>query len=357
MDEELPPIVKSFDGFGGALLPQGPTMPSFKFIEVAMQAIRIAENFKALQQESLVPLDLFAGSAALAKSFRTNWIAPDLSFAKGLVADMDGLLGQTRMLHLDWMKSVPNPAGFSALGIQAFGGLGMMETWGKGLVGLDLDLLKQRSFVPYNWPEDFERYLLAIEKILNEEGLPLAWVPRHSILMKLLEAKSVERRLKILRKNRDAVLEDCAEILDELDYEFLIAQIPLARDVVAACKDGHWTAGAALAVMVTHAIVERLEWATSPASVKAHYRFSMKLTLDEMITGATQASLVSFYEEWHPKSKKPEPKFLTRHLVSHSVSDTHLNEHNCLVAVMLMTSLMETVHQLELGQVDQVDAA
>lgn len=37
------------------------------------------------------------------------------------------------------------------------------------------------------------------------------------------------------------------------------------------------------------------------------------------------------------------PDSLARHVVSHNLRDEHLSERNCLIAVMLMTSLLQTV--------------
>jgi hypothetical protein len=63
-----------------------------------------------------------------------------------------------------------------------------------------------------------------------------------------------------------------------------------------------------------------------------------------------RAPLILFYKEWNPKSGKPQPHSLARHVVSHRIADTHLDDYNCLKALMLMASTMATVHRLQLGR-------
>lgn len=49
--------------------------------------------------------------------------------------------------------------------------------------------------------------------------------------------------------------------------------------------------------------------------------------------------------EGHPPTPTPMPDSLARHVVSHNMRDEHLNERNRLIAVMLMTSLLQTVQR------------
>lgn len=220
------------------------------------------------------------------------------------------------------------------------------------LDSVDWESLRRRSRVPSNWPENFEEYLPTIQRILNEEGLPLAWVPSEDLFVQLMHAKNPEARMSCLRDHRNEVLEDCARIIDGLNDASMAGQIPLAQKAIAASKDGHWEVAAVSAVVIVHTVVEQLRWTTNPNTVRKNHGFTPAHTLDELIERATRAPFVSFYVEWHPLSGKPRPTGLARHLVSHQVTDEHLNEHNCLIGIMLMASLMQTVYQLGLGQPD-----
>lgn len=306
--------------------------------------------------------------AAAIKGLQMNWakgLLPTIILAQGIARDTTVSFAFTqgpliKGIQVDWARTVlpditqlANYPLFSVFsGIEALLG----EQLRGFLSGIDWVKVQRRARIPSNWPEDFEEHLLKFQAMLNDEALPLAWVPRLAIVMKLLAADTAAERIEILRRRREDILEDCAELVMDLDDNFMSGQLPLAREVIETCRLGKWRAGAALAVDVVHGIVERLDWKTNARSVRAHYTFTLELTLDELIAGVTKASLVAFYEEWHEKSGRPMPQFLARHVVSHSVSDEHLSDHNCLIAVMLMASLMETVYQLELGRPAEIAA-
>jgi hypothetical protein len=76
----------------------------------------------------------------------------------------------------------------------------------------------------------------------------------------------------------------------------------------------------------------------------------MELPVSQLLEQATRAPLVKFYDDWNPKSGQPRPVHLTRHVVSHHLADDQVSARNCVVAVMLMASLLVTVEHLELGR-------
>lgn len=218
------------------------------------------------------------------------------------------------------------------------------------LQSTDWDLLTRRSRVPSNWPDEFEEHLPALLDMVNIEGIPAAWVPRQELLVQLLAAESATERSELLIAHRDEILEDCLDWVGNLDDEFLDPQLPIARKVLAACKDGHWEVAAISAVAVVHAIVESLHWASDRQRVQKHHQLTMELPLSRLLEQSTRAPLVIFYDDWNPKSGKPRPAHLTRHVVSHQLAEDQVSARNCIVAVMLMSSLLVSVEQLELGR-------
>ncbi len=187
-------------------------------------------------------------------------------------------------------------------------------------------------------------------EIVNNEGIPVAWVPRSTILKALVAAESPEARSEILVAHRDEILEDCAGWLDGLDDELVNPLLPMAEKVLAACADGHWEVAAVTAVGVTHSMVETLRWVTDHQRVRKYHRLTMQLPASQLLEQATRAPLVKFYADWNPKSGQPRPAHLTRHVVSHHLADDQVSARNCVVAVMLMSSLLVTVEHLELGR-------
>lgn len=217
------------------------------------------------------------------------------------------------------------------------------------LGGIDWDALTRRSRVPSNWPIDFEEQLPALVEIVNVEGIPLAWVPRASLVEQLLAAASADERSALLIAHRDEIIEECLAWVSGLDDEFIAPQLPIAKKVLAACQGGHWEVAAISAVAVVHAVVESLRWASDRQRVQKHHQLTLDLPLSKLFEQATRAPLVLFYDDWDPRSGKPRPVHLTRHVVTHRLAEDQVTARNCVVAVMLMASLLVSVEQLELG--------
>jgi len=215
---------------------------------------------------------------------------------------------------------------------------------------LDWDLLSRRSLVPSNWPDEYEEHLPGLLNLVNIEGVPAAWVPRRTLLLQLLAAGSAEERTELLIGHREEILQDCVDWVDALEDTFLAPQLPIAKKILAACKDGHWEVAAISAVAVVHALVESLHWVSDRQRASKHHRLTMRLPVSQLLEQATRAPLAVFYDDWDPKSGKPRPTHLTRHVVSHHLAEDQVSERNCIVAVMLMASLLISVEQLELGR-------
>ena len=128
-----------------------------------------------------------------------------------------------------------------------------------------------------------------------------------------------------------------------------VPTLPIARKVLDGCQDGHWEIGAISAVAVIHGIVEALRWAYDQQKVVAHHSLKKTDGAERLMEQATRAPLVRFYDEWNEKSGKPRPAHVTRHVVSHKLGPDQVSERNCIVAIMLMCSLLRTVYELELG--------
>lgn len=214
---------------------------------------------------------------------------------------------------------------------------------------IDWDLLSLRSLAPSNWPDDYPDLLPGLLNLVNVEGVPAAWVPRQSLLLSLLGASSADDRSELLIAHREEILDDCVEWIESLDDEFLAPQLPIARKVLSAYQDGHWEVAAISAVPVVHAVVESLHWMSDRQKVRKHHGLTDMTPVSRLLEQATRAPLAVFYDDWNPKSDKPRPAYLARHVVSHHLAEDQVSARNCVVAVMLMTSLLVSVQQLELG--------
>lgn len=208
---------------------------------------------------------------------------------------------------------------------------------------------------PSNWTDEIEDRIDEIIAMIDAEGIPVAWVPRGELLRALLDAGSADDRSLLLIAHRDEILEDCQDALARVEDKPGIPTLPLAQMVLTGAADGHWELAALSAVTVVHAIVEALRWASAQQNVVAHHALKPTVERAHLVEQATRAPLIRFYDDWNEKSGKPRPKHVTRHVVSHKLAPDQVSERNCVVAIMLMCSLLRTVYELELGS-DQAAA-
>lgn len=251
--------------------------------------------------------------------------------------DYSTMLGGIRT---DWLAAIRPQIDFTAT----------LQPIFEMLRSLDWDSITKPLRTPDNWPDDIHDNLPALLEMVNRDGIPAAWVPRREVLTLLLAASAGDERSALLIQHRDEILDDCSAWLDELADPVLDPLLPIAHEVLDACRNGFWKVGAISAVQVVHSIVESLHWVSDRQRVAKHHVLTMETPYSRMLEQATRAPLVLFYDDWNPLSGKPRPAHLTRHVVSHRLGEDQVNERNCIVAVMLMVSLLVTVYQLDLGQ-------
>lgn len=218
-----------------------------------------------------------------------------------------------------------------------------------------LDTEKWREWIrsahrPSNWTDEIEGRIDEVIAMIDADGIPVAWVPRSEILKALLDAQSADDRSLLLIAHRDEILEDCRLVLARVEDEPGISTLPLAQKVLLGAADGHWELAALSAVTVVHGIVEALRWASAQQNVAAHHSLKPTVEREHLVEQATRAPLIRFYDDWNEKSGKPRPTHVTRHVVSHKLAPDQVSERNCVVAIMLMCSLLRTVYELELGR-------
>lgn len=197
-----------------------------------------------------------------------------------------------------------------------------------------------------NWGDDVDFDVAA--RLALDDGIPLAYVPTARIVTVLLAAPAPADRRAVLDSEASAITEACrALVIDPVIIAAFPEYTPLAQAAVTALAEGHHQGAQALAVNVTESFVR--EWiAEKYHKVKKHVLAAdpvkadpnapwipSRLRLEMMIL-----PLLKFFDEWSPKSGKPAPTDLSRHVSAHQATAAHYTPINALVAVMLMTSLL-----------------
>lgn len=315
---------------------------------------------------SIVDADLFrsqsaASIAAVSSMITAAELMPKMDFsgiwassgAASVLSSLDAI-GSLKGYGFAEPLIMPDLRGFDFLAagmaarVKSIGDL--LEPFLEDFRNTDWTEVLRRQSIPANWSPAIDDRLELLIEMESGEGIPAAWVPHAGLLTALLDAAPGDERSALLIERREEILEDCADWVDDLEDEFLAPVLPVAREVLDACRSGHWRVAAISAVTVVHNIVEALHWVSDRQRVAKHHRLTMNTPHSRLLEQATRAPLVPFYDEWNPQSGKPRPVHVTRHVVSHHLDADQVTERNCIVAVMLMSSLIVTVYQLELGR-------
>lgn len=200
-----------------------------------------------------------------------------------------------------------------------------------------------RAALPPNWDESVDLDL--IESILNDEGIPLVFIPSNPVLTQLLAAPNRAARIAILLQAKERVLADCQSTLADVTHSRLAGQLPLAKDAVASCQDGHSYSGQALAVSVVETVVSNI-LGLDYGQAKRNLVLDLDdLPYTEVRVKAALAPIPKFYTSWWPNRGLPAPAGLSRHVSIHQADVQHYTEENALIASMLVASVMKAVDE------------
>ncbi len=206
-----------------------------------------------------------------------------------------------------------------------------------------------RARYPANWPIGEEEVLdldLA-QQIVENEGIPIVYIPRAEIVSELSKAADRTAREAVLVARTTEILEDCAAAVDcELD-PLLAEQRPLLLQALAALADGHHAAAQALGVSVCNTQIEaHIDDSSGRAKNQCKVTdLGVALQKDRLRYVLGVAPVVNLLTDWHPKSGKPRPVPLSRHVVAHQAHPDHFTPQNAILAVMVATSLMLALNE------------
>ncbi len=200
-----------------------------------------------------------------------------------------------------------------------------------------------RERLPPNWPDDID--LDAVQAVIQDDGLPLVWVPRAEIVANLLAAADRTARVELLLAHEQEIIADCRAVLSDVSHDTLTGQLPLAVKALDAFKSGHYEAAQALAVTVTETAVSDALGTYSEARQKAAFDPD-RVTLRQLRVQAALAPIGPFYTIWYPRSGKPAPETLSRHVTVHHAEQWHYTRGNSAVAILLLTSVLRALQEL-----------
>ncbi|CAN7367456.1 hypothetical protein [Knoellia sp. LjRoot47] len=227
---------------------------------------------------------------------------------------------------------------------------------GNVLRGVNTSALVERirRWLPENWSAGVDES--AILQIVSEDGLPCVWVPRADILDEVIAAPDRGARVQVLLRHRSEVLDDCGQVLTDVDHDSLAGQRPLADAALRAMREGHDESAQALAVAVTDTVICRLM-----EGVGGYKRISQIVVADldlislvDLRVRAALAPIARFFASWYVTDGTPPPEALSRHVTFHNADATHYTPGNALIATMLMTSVLRAAQERAKDDEDEI---
>lgn len=208
---------------------------------------------------------------------------------------------------------------------------------------------------PPNWrsvPDiDFEAAIALVN-----EGVPLVWVPRGSIVAKLLEAADGPARDVVLVSSRDEIAEDCMDVLAEITADELKELADLAATAVGAIQNGFGPPAQALGANILDTVLRKaasrgvLLSAPKPkVSFYKHVTSQVSLVtgdvgLFDFQAACVLAPVITALASFWP-STDPTPTRFGRHATAHRVDLMQYTEANAIVAVMLAVSVLREAEE------------
>lgn len=226
-----------------------------------------------------------------------------------------------------------------------FSGLFNIQPFLQSLPKIDLSGFQEayRRALPPNWEPglDWDK----VESVVGDDGIPLAWVPRRDLVVRILEAPDRAARLLILTESREAVVNDCLATVVEVHHGSLESVQKLAHRSVEALQAGHDEAAQALAVAVTETVISRAVH-NKYDKVRSAVVFDLEsVSLLDLRVRAALAPIYRFYTPWNPASGRPAPEALSRHVSVHQADSSHYTDENAVLAVMLVVSVLRAMQE------------
>lgn len=206
-------------------------------------------------------------------------------------------------------------------------------------------LLRSRIGGGVNLDRVFEHLSRAV--VIADDGIPLVWVPRESIVADLLQAPDRPARLAILVGRTTELVEDCRSVLESITEPTLADQLPLAQAALESYAGGHQEAAQALATVVTETVIARAV-SSKYKKVQDFVLFDpAKVAWRQLRLKAALAPIHRFYTSWYRGDGQPAPEALSRHVTVHEAHAAHFSPSNAVVAVLLVTSVMRASQELQ----------
>lgn len=217
----------------------------------------------------------------------------------------------------------------------------------------NLSRIRQSSYPP-NWLGGDELLLPeGLGGMLLDEGLPLAWVPRRSVLEQVFLAESPGRRRSILSNNWQSIGTDCIQELESIVESELKQHVVFAQEAAGSLLEGRWRSSQALSAnlldtMLRDSFDEELRRALTNQTTRVAWEDYP--IAEALVVGGIWGSHGTYFTH----NGDSIPRRYSRHASVHGVSHYQYTRLNALVALMHNVGLLKFL-QMRLAA-DEVSA-
>lgn len=202
---------------------------------------------------------------------------------------------------------------------------------------------------------DDEFTLDDIWSFVCEYGVPLMYVPRARIAVRLLRAENKQEIQEILDHEFNNIVDDCEIMLDGLASESLFEHREFVQEAIDVMRLGYTKAAQALLTVV----LDTLAYQLRPISDESKFKKAIisyhttapnqQVEIEDELT--IKAALVWFpVREVHQKFRRQDfeavPSEYGRHPSVHGVRRCQFPKRNCVHALMVVSSIMGRADEL-----------
>lgn len=184
--------------------------------------------------------------------------------------------------------------------------------------------------------------------LAKEHGIPVAWItPAQTLSSLAATGADHDDKLAVLVDSEDGIQALCRLKLEECTDEWIAGEVEAGEKAMAAWSDGHREAAACLAVAGVEQMLHNLTHV--PRGRGAHKRLQKagtKKPNDYLPKHQyVLAPLNAFYTPYDPGKGDAVPTTLSRHAVVHHLPLSHLSPGHCIIAVMLLISIIRETQE------------
>jgi hypothetical protein len=179
--------------------------------------------------------------------------------------------------------------------------------------------------------------LSGVADIALNEGIPLCWVPRTEIVVRLAEADSADDRMELIDEYQDEIIDDCSEALANVPHQWARE----CEDAIAGLRARLSGPAQSHAACIIDSIVLCTLGTKGREAAKTRAKedwedLALRVAGENLALRPLYRALVT----WFPNSGMPLPDHFARHPTAHAVGQSGLfKARYALIGVMLAVSL------------------